>query len=227
MGFQGIGNEDIKVGIIDDQKLFRIGLQNLLEQRDGIQITLSEKNGLDLLKNLQSSAKEKLPNVLLLDIEMPEMDGFEACNRISTYFPNIMILMLSMHDSDAYVQKAVQSGAHGYLIKDEEPDEIVQAIKEVHERGYYFNDQLSVSTLKRLLQNNNSRVNFKNNLLSPREIEIVRFICKELTDKEIGEELGISNRTVETYRKSIMTKIGARKSVGIALFALKNHYIIP
>ncbi len=214
----------IRVGIVDDQNLFRNGLESLLSRYEELEITLSEKNGIDLLKKLDGL--RELPDVLLLDIEMPEMDGFEACKKVVQYYPSINILMLSMYDKEIFVKKAILCGAHGYLIKDEEPEEIKNAINEVVDRGYYFNQQVSMSTLKSFINNPANRTIFKDEILSPREIEIVKLICRELTDKEIAEIMNISYRTVETYRKSIMTKIGARKSIGIALFALKNNYII-
>jgi len=209
----------IRVLIADDHEVYREGLRLVLQKHQDIDLIGEATNGNELLH--LSAALE--PDVILTDIVMPAMDGIEATKRILERIPSARIIALSMFNQEYLVLEMLRAGAMGYLLKNAQKNEIVDAIHAVsRNRTYYCRD----TTLKisRLI----SRSHFKechitsSTLLSEREIEIIKLICQDLSNKEIADKLSLSSRTVEGHRLRILEKIEARSAAGIVIFAVRN-----
>lgn len=215
--------ESIKLAIADDHKIFREGLKAILEDQPSFQIIIEAGNGRDLIGFLES----KTPDVVLMDIKMPVMDGMQATAYLHEHFPGVKVLALSMYHEDKYIVDMMKAGASGYILKNAEPREIAEAIATVHAKEFYFNERLSVTLVKQLV---GERVGIrddgqKNIELNERETEILALICEEYTNLEIAEKLFLSVRTVEGYRTRLFEKIGAKNVAGLVIFAIKRGII--
>jgi two-component system response regulator DegU len=213
----------IKIAIVDDHKLFRRGLISILQQNENLEVVFDAGNGKEFLNHPQFSEIE----VVLLDIEMPELDGIATTKILRENNQEIKIIILSMHDEDQFVLHLMEIGVNGYLLKDTDTDEVVTAIKKVYDSGIYFSDFVSRIMLRKMnkTQLSNSKIfNYKTDL-SGRELEVLRNICEGLTTAEIGEKMFISPRTVEGHRLRIMEKLGVNNTAKLVAFAIKNELV--
>lgn len=212
----------IKVGIAEDQNIMRNGLVQLLQDDEGLEITHIAENGQVLLDLIEST--KIIPDVTLIDIEMPVLNGFETTRILKSTYPEINVLFLSTHTGKNFIEKAIAKGANGYISKDEEIDKVFEAIHEVYENGVYFNEMISFNLIQDYLSSGKIKPKFiKEELLSAREIEFIRYICQEKTDQEIADLMNLSIHTSLSYRKAIMKKIGVKKSIGIVIYAIKHE----
>jgi DNA-binding NarL/FixJ family response regulator len=211
----------IKLAVVDDQHLFRKGLISLIKEFDELDIIIEASNGNELIEKL----KTKRPTVVLLDLEMPGMDGIETTEFLKRKYPEIKVLILTMHNEEEIILHLIEKGAHGFLLKDHPIETLVDAIYAVIENGYYFNDHISKVMVKGLLRTQKIKPSFNEVRLSEREIEVIKLICKEYTNKEIGEKLFISVRTVDGHREKILQKTKAKNTVGIVMYAIKNNLL--
>jgi len=212
----------IKIAIADDYKIYRDGLKvNLLED-DNLEVVFEADNGEELLGGL-ASAK---PDVIIMDLKMPVMDGMEATKHVRKQYPAMKVLVVTMYDDDKFIIHLMEHGANGYLLKNADKDEIIKSIYAVHENGYYFNDLVNKALLKKLILKGNVKPSFNQNIeFSERELEVLKLICEEKTAAEIGKELFISARTVEGHRTKLIEKVGVRNTAGLVMFALKNGIV--
>ncbi len=151
------------------------------------------------------------------------LDGMEATKQISKKYERIKILVVTMYDNDKFIIHLMENGAHGYLLKNAEPKEIIKAIYSVCENGYYFNDLVNKALLKKLVMKNNLKPSFNHNIeLTEREQEVLKMICEEKTAAEIGMEIFLSPRSVEGIRTRLIEKVGVRNTAGLVMFAVKN-----
>jgi DNA-binding NarL/FixJ family response regulator len=216
--------EKIYLALADDHQLMRNGLSMILEEMPQYHLLHAAKDGKELIDMILSN--KTLPDVVLLDIDMPIKNGFEACKEINEKFPEVNVLFLTSHISKKFIETAVLSGGNGYLAKNSDIDTIVEAIEEVMENGLYYNEYWTIDLLKNLFKNGKIKHQFEDNIeLTTREIEVLRAICEEKTDAQIAEQMCLSQLTIESYRKSLLKKTGAKKAVGLALFAVKNNII--
>ena len=213
---------NIKVGLAEDQLLFRKGLIQLLKDYSQIEVTLEAENGKDLLEKLEQ-LDINLPQVLLMDISMPEMNGIEAFNVIRCKYPSIKVIILSVHQEDRYIVKVIEMGANGYLLKNAEPSEVVGAVNAVVERDYYFNEKIIHAIQKGLRKKATAALS---DTLTNREKEILELICQENTANEIAAKLFISERTVEGHRNNLLQKTGARNTAGLVIYAIRNNFFV-
>lgn len=213
--------KQIRLGIVDDQPLFRKGLISLLKEFEEIKIILEASNGEELLTEIT----KKQPDVILLDLEMPIMDGIRTTAALKEKYPEIKIIILTMHHDEAMVMHLIDKGAHGFLLKDTTIETIVEAIYSVRENGYFFNDRVSKIMVSGLVKSNKIQPSFNKVKLSAREIEVIRLLSQELINPEIAERLFINTRTVERHRENILRKINARNSIGIIMYAIKNNLL--
>jgi DNA-binding NarL/FixJ family response regulator len=213
--------KSIKLAVVDDQHLFRKGLISLIKEFEEIDIVIEASNGSELVEKL----KTKKPAVVLLDLEMPVMDGIETTEFLQRKYPEIKILILTMHNEEEIILHLLEKGAHGFLLKDQPIETLVDAIYAVIENGYYFNDHISKVMVKGLVRTQKIKPNFHEVRLSEREIEVVKLICKEYTNKEIADKLFISVRTVDGHREKILQKTKAKNTVGIVMYAIKNNLL--
>lgn len=211
----------LKIAIADDHKIFRKGLTAIINDIKEFDLVFETGNGFDLLHQLSS----KKPDVIIIDIRLPGLNDLKMLDHIKANFENIKILMLSAFDESQYVIKVMKAGANGYLLKDSEPEEIILAIHEVHEKGFYFNKHLSVTLIKELLVQPPATIGSTEAMLNDREIDILKLICEESTNIEIAKKLFLSVRTVEGYRTKLFEKIGSKKIAGLVIYAVKNGII--
>ncbi|MBL0883464.1 MAG: response regulator transcription factor [Chitinophagaceae bacterium] len=209
----------IRVLIADDHDLFRDGLSLLLMNEPTVELVGDAANGKQLVK----LAKELNPDIILTDLKMPEIDGIEAIKILKQNDPDIKIITLSSFDSDAMVIDALEAGAMGYIIKNAERGEIIDAIKMVYTGSPYYCKTTSGRLVKLIVRSefNPYKVD-ASKLFSDKEKEIIRLICEEKTSKEIGELLFMSSRTVEGHRVKILEKMNVKTTAGIAIYAIKN-----
>ncbi|MBS1920655.1 MAG: response regulator transcription factor [Bacteroidetes bacterium] len=212
----------IKIAIADDYKIYREGLKVSFAQDDKLDMLFEADNGEDLLKNIETNK----PDVVIMDLKMPVMDGMEATQLLRKKYPDIKVVVVSMYDDDKFIIHLMEIGANGYLFKNAEPDEIRKAIHAVYENGYYFNDIVNKALLKKLVLKGNIKPSFNQNVeLTEREMQVLKLICEEKTATEIGKEIFLSPRSVEGIRQRLIEKVGVRNTAGLVMFAAKNRIV--
>ena len=212
----------IKIAIADDYKIYREGLKVGLSADENFDVLFESDNGEELLKALESAT----PDVIIMDLKMPIMDGMEATKAVRKKYPSIKVLVVTMYDDDKFIIHLMENGANGYLLKNTEPDEIRKSIYAVHENGYYFNDVVNKALLKKLVLKNNLKPSFNQNVvLTERELEVLKLICEEKTAAEIAKDIFLSPRSVEGIRQRLIEKIGVRNTAGLVMFAVKNSMV--
>jgi DNA-binding NarL/FixJ family response regulator len=213
----------IKVILVDDHKMFREGLKFALSQMEGIEVIGEASDGVQFLEVI----KEKKPDVVLMDISMPKMDGVEATQNAIQIDPEIKIITLSMFSDADYYQKMVAAGTKGFLVKETGIDELRKAIQIVYDGGTYFSQQL----LQNIIVNiSNPTVKSSRNKaveLTRREEEVLELICKGYSNKEIADALFISQKTVEGHKSNLMDKTNTKSAINLMLFAIKHQLIDP
>lgn len=212
----------IKIAIADDYKIYREGLKVGLASDENLQIVLEADNGEDLLNGLPDAK----PDIVIMDLKMPVMDGMEATKEIRKKFNSIKVLVVTMYDDDKFIIHLMEIGANGYLLKNADSEEIRKSIYAVHENGYYFNDLVNKALLKKLVLKGNLKPSFNQNVeFTERELEVLKLICEEKTATEIGKEIYLSPRSVEGIRQRLIEKVGVRNTAGLVMFAIKNGIV--
>jgi two-component system, NarL family, response regulator DegU len=213
----------ITLALVDDHNLFRKGLISLLAETESIRVLFEASNGSELLERL---AEGNHPQVILLDISMPVMDGVATLEHLVAHYPAIKVLMLTMNQDDAMILHIMKMGAHGYLLKETNPTELENAIHSVVETGFYFSELVSRALLGKLLKVDRLKPTFHGAVqLTDREMEVLDLVCQGLTNTEIAEKLFVSPRTVEGHRKNTMEKMGVRNTVAMVVYAIKKGWI--
>jgi DNA-binding NarL/FixJ family response regulator len=213
---------EIKVAIADDHKIFRKGVILSLRHYSNIKFVLEADNGDDLLNHLD----EAKPDVILMDLRMPVKDGIEATKFISKHYPNIAVIVLTMHEDDRFVTHLMENGANGYLLKSTDPSEIKKAITDVVSKGYYLNNFVNRILLKRAHNKTKSIPSLNNDFpVTDKEKDVLRYICMEFTSQEIGQKMDISPRTVESIKERLMERFGVKNTAGLVFFAVKNNLV--
>jgi two-component system response regulator DegU len=212
----------IKVVIADDHKLFRKGIIALLSDLDFIGEIEEAANGAELLELLANM--KILPDVILLDLRMPVMDGVEAQQKIGKLYPDIKVIILTMEDDKQYILHLINEGVNGYLLKNADTDEMEKSIQKVIEQGFYFSEDISKLVMKSLIRKdkNDTAINFDFN---ERELQILELICKEFTTAEIADKLCLSDRTIEGYRQKLIDKANVKNIAGLVVFAVKHNLV--
>ncbi len=215
----------IKIVLADDHVLVRNGIKAMLESDHDIQVVGEANNGNEALE----VAKKLHPDILILDIRMPELNGLEAASRLSGYSPSTKAVILSMHDSEEYVLQALDAGAYGYLLKDTDKNEFVKALKQVHGGSKYFSGGVSNILANRLLGSRpvatRSTVEEDAYHLTRREKEILRMIIDGKHNRDIAEASGKSVRTIETHRFNIMKKLGVNNAIDMVNKAIRENLV--
>ena len=214
----------INVAIADDQKLFRKGMIALVNSFESMNILFEAENGKQLLTLLEQA--EVIPNIILLDLSMPEMNGLEALKVIKEHYPSIGVIILTIHEAEHHILATIQAGANAYLAKNAEPEEVEKAIREVYKNDFYFTMPMLEIMRKGLIKKPQPlNLDQNENSLSPRELEVLQLICKQFSSVEIAEKLFLSNRTVEGHRNNLLAKTGSRNTAGLVLYALKHKLV--
>ena len=206
-----------KVVIVDDHLLFAGSLEKLVNTFSGFKVLYHAKNGVALQQKFK--LESELPDVILLDINMPVMNGFETMEWLSENHPNIKVLALSMEDDEQVILKMLRKGANGYLLKDIHPEKLKVALNEVIEKGYYHSDKVAETLLHSLQPKNEIKERF----LKENEITFLKLACTEMTYKEIAEEMNLSPKTIDGYRNDLFRNLNIKNRVGLVIYALKNN----
>lgn len=210
----------IKILIADDHQLLIDGLKATLEGIDDFSIIGEAYNGYMVLEQLDEGLEA---DVILMDINMPKLDGLECTKSVIKKYPHIKIIALSQYDEKRFVKRMVKNGASGYLLKDSGKDQLEKAIREVSAGRKYYCERLSIRLVEQELKDENTSALFPK--LSNREREVLNLICKEFSSQEISEKLFISFHTVESHRANLMYKAGVKNTAGLVRWAVENDFI--
>lgn len=211
----------IKIILADDHTLFRNGLKFLINGGEDMEVTAEASNGVELLEAL---AKDSF-DIVLLDISMPKMDGFEAAAKIKELYPDLPIITLSMYGEEEYYFKMVGIGVRGFLLKNSDFEEVYNALITVSNGGTYFSQELLVNLVNNFQVAASGTDQEEENGLSAREKEVLVLICKGLSNKEIGDMLFISKRTVDKHRANILEKSNCKNTANLVVYAITNHIV--
>ena len=210
----------IQVAITDDHTLLRNALARLVNSFEGYSVLLEADNGKDLRNKI---IKNIVPDVVLLDINMPDMDGFETTQWLRKNYPYIKILALSMLSDEKTIIKMFRLGATGYLMKNTDAEELKKALDAVINKNVYLSEYVSAKLVSGLYTGKEE--NIKPVLLNERERDFLRWVCTELTYKEIAEKMNLSARTVDDYRQSLFNKLKVHSRVGLVMYAIRNGIV--
>jgi DNA-binding NarL/FixJ family response regulator len=208
----------IHIGIADDHLVLRQGLISVLKEYENLNVIISASNG----KELMDALKTNKPNIILLDIEMPVMNGREALDKIQAKYPKIKVIIMSQYFEDNYIIDFIKNGACAFLPKNCDIDKIVDVINYVHEHGYYYDNKVSAAMAAMLKRTPNENVILVNNIFTKQELRIIKLICSKKSNAEIANELFISVRTVESHRYKISKKTFTKNTIELIDYATLN-----
>lgn len=205
--------DKILIAIVDDHTLFRDGVASLMGEFEELQVIFEAENGEQMQHLLK---KHPLPHIILMDINMPIMDGYAATKWVKENYPQIKILALSMFEEDKAVIKMIKAGAGGYILKESKPRELLNAIKVINEKGVFINEMVSGKLIRSVADDGAPD-------FSRKEFEFLRLCCSELTYKEIADKMFVSPRTVDNYRESLFQKLNIKTRTGLVMYAIQNE----
>ncbi|NOQ71832.1 MAG: response regulator [Crocinitomix sp.] len=212
----------IKIAIADDEALFRNGMKLILNAYEDFNVEMEAENGVHLIEQLKMATE--LPDVLLLDLKMPEMNGVEVAKIIQAEYSDIKIIVLSTHFSRAFVINMIELSAVAYLPKNSQPTEVAETIRAVHEKGFYYNNEVLTMIRENIISKTKPKANFAFDLTT-REKEILQLICEQYTAPEIAEKLFISPRTVDGHRNNLLSKLDCKNVAGLVVLALQYQIV--
>lgn len=214
----------IRIALADDHLLFRKGLMAMLNTIDDFEIVGDAPNGKELINIMP----DIMPDVVLLDLQMPVMDGVQTAEVIHARFPNVKMLVVSMHEEDRFIIHLLEKGVHGYILKDSHPEEVENAIRRVLEDGFYYSDLVGKAMHRKVLTRPNQKLTtpFNSKIqISQREMEVLQFICEGFSTIEIGDKMFVSPRTVEGHRLRLLEKTETKNVAALVAYAFKNDLI--
>jgi DNA-binding NarL/FixJ family response regulator len=215
--------DDIRIALADDQLLFRQGIAALINNEAGLALVMEADNGQDFLTHL--TKMELLPDIVLMDMEMPGMDGMQLNEELHKHYPSIKVIVLSVHDSERLMARMIQAGACGYLFKNCDKEEMISAIRNVFDNGFYITPAVLKAIQSPAANAKGPITNIQSIAIdiSQREKEVLCLICEEYSNAEIAEKLFISVRTVDGHRNNLLAKTGCHNTAGLVLFAVKHR----
>src|SRR6478672_12893401 len=212
----------IRIAIADDHKIFRDGIRMALKGKEYLKILWEAEDGKDLMHKMQL----KKPDVLLMDIRMPEIDGVNAIGILRKEYSDVKILVLTMYDEQEMITKMMEMGANAYLTKTSDPEEIYQAILTCMNDDFYFNDLVNKAVLLKLQHKKAVKQFYPNPVkFSEKEIRILKCIAEDKTTEEISKDVFLSPRTIETIRQNMKQKVGAKTIAGLVMYAMRNKLL--
>ena len=211
----------MRLYIVDDHKLFREGLKLLLSTQDFVQHIYEASNGKEFVENLSFVDCD----VVLMDIEMPEMNGVEATELALRMKPDLKIIVLSMYGDEQYYYKMVDAGVKGFVLKNSGIEKVITAIHKVAAGENYFSEELLINILNNMRDNGKNEPDTPDSEISEREMEILYYVCLGLSNQEIADKLFISKRTVDKHRANLLSKTGCRNTAALVMYAIKNKLI--
>lgn len=214
----------IHIALVDDQKLFRQSLASLIDSTPDFALVMEADDGNDFLEKLKHL--QEIPHIALMDMQMPGMDGIELNALLHKQYPDIKVIVLSVHANERLIARMIEAGASGYLVKNCDKEELITAIQTVFKSGFYINSEVLKAIQNTSLQKSRpiKSVDAVAIELSSREKEVLELICREYSNAEIAAKLFISVRTAEGHRNNLLAKTGCRNTAGLVLFAVKNGF---
>ncbi|MDR3681366.1 MAG: response regulator transcription factor [Flavipsychrobacter sp.] len=209
----------ISIALADDHAILRKGVAELISKFDNMNVVYEAGDGKELLE--KTAAQDKIPDVFILDINMPVMNGYETAHALKKKYPGCKILALSMYDNELSIIKMLRNGANGYVLKDADPSELRNAINEIYQHEFYYSDLVTGRVLK-LLQVPETK---NSNALTEKETSFLVLCCSEYTYREIAEKMDVSPRTVDGYRESLFQKLDIKSRTGLAIYAIKTGIV--
>jgi two-component system invasion response regulator UvrY len=213
------------VALVDDHVLLRNGLANIIRNFNSHDVLFEADNGRQCIEKLESGL---IPSIVLLDINMPEMDGYLTALTIKKRYPSVRVLALSMYDSENSIIRMLRNGARGYILKDTDPTELQTALREIQQKGYYHSEMVTSRLIKLVndLDNPEGEIQQQMIYLTEKEIEFLKLSCTEFTYKEIADKMGVSPRTVDGYRDGLFEKLPVKTRVGLVLYAIRSGLVM-
>lgn len=216
--------QNIKIVITDDEQLFRKGISFLLQRESNFEILFEAENGQELIDNLDVN---NLPDIILMDLKMPVLNGVETTKVIHKKYPSIKIIALTSYDGKSFITNMIDVGASSYLLKNTNPKVVVHTINEVFDKGFYYDEKVLKTIHENLLSSSGKKIksDLDKKLLSTREREVLELICEQLTTGEIAQKLFISPRTVDGHRNNLLLKTGSKNVAGLVIYGIQKKLI--
>jgi DNA-binding NarL/FixJ family response regulator len=215
----------INIVIADDEQLFRSGMKFLLSREANFNVLYEAENGKELIDFIKTT--EEFPDVILMDLKMPEMNGIEATKKIHKTHPDIKIIALTSYGGKSFITNMIDVGASSYLLKNTSPKMVVHTINEVFKKGFYYDEKVLEIIHKNIISSSGNRIksDLDNKLLSKREVDVLELICQQLTTVEIADKLFISPRTVEGHRNNLLLKTQSKNVAGLVIYGIQKDII--
>jgi DNA-binding NarL/FixJ family response regulator len=218
--------KNIYTGLVEDQALFREGMKAIIGTWQGMEVVFESADGHSVLNKLKECPF--IPDVMLVDLSLPpdgqkEYSGLQVTQNLTKFYPNMKILILSVHDDENFINQLIECGAHGYLVKDSDPQEVRDAIIAVYNKGSYINERALKALQHKVVKKTKNRL--ADVPITRREEEILQLVCKQYTAEEIAQELYISVKTVNGHRTNLLQKTGSRNVTGLVLYAIRNNIV--
>ena len=218
--------QTLKIGLVEDQLLFRTGIKAILSSWNDLEVVFESGDGYSVIDQLKTEAV--IPDVMLVDLSLPpngskEYSGEHLTIDLCQHFPEIKIIILSVHRDENYIARLIETGAHGYLVKDSDPQEVYEAITSVYKKGTYINELTLKAIQRNMGKKSKPLQQFAD--ITKREVEILQLTCQQFTAEEIGQKLFISVKTVNGHRNNLLQKTGSRNVTGLVIYAIKNGLV--
>ncbi len=213
----------IKIALADDEVLFRKGIAFMLQREKNLEILFEASNGAELIDYLKEQPEQ--PDIILMDLKMPMVNGVEATKFIHKNFPTIKIIALTSYNTKPFIANMIQVGAVAFVVKNATPQEVIHTINEVEEKGFYYDSYVMKILHEDMLAKKSTKSNLDIDYLTAREIKILELICQQKTTAEIGEVLFVSPRTVEGHRNNLLIKTESRNIAGLVVYAIQNNIV--
>ena len=215
----------INIIIADDEQLFRKGIRFLLEREANFNVIFEADNGQELIDFISST--EEFPDVILMDLKMPKLNGVEATKIIHITHPEIKIIALTSYGGKSFITNMIDVGSSSYLLKNTSPKTVIHTINEVYDKGFYYDEKVLKIIHENIISSSGKRIksDLDKKLLSKREIDVLELICEQYTTNEIGEKLFISPRTVEGHRNNLLLKTQSKNVAGLVIYGIQKKLI--
>jgi DNA-binding NarL/FixJ family response regulator len=217
--------EQIQIVIADDEELFRSGIDFLLNRETNFNVLFQAENGQELVDYL--STAETTPDIILMDLKMPVLNGVETTKLVHKKYPDIKIIALTSYSGKSFITNMINVGASSYLLKNTSPKDVVKTINEVHHKGFYYDNDVMKTIHENLLSSNGKKIrsDLDKKLLSKREVEVLELICKQCTTIEIADKLFLSPRTVDGHRNNLLLKTDSKNVAGLVIYGIQKKLI--
>lgn len=210
----------IQIALVDDHVVLRKSLSVLIEMLGHFKVVLEASNGEEFIRLMDTATPDKYPDIALMDITMPVMDGVETTKWLKQHYSKVKVIAFSMMNNDLIIIRMLKNGARGYILKDCEPAELKIALMEVYNSGYYYNDIVTSRMQSQVYKNGDQKEMF-----NEKELTFLRLACTEKSYKEIADEMSQSPRTIDGYRDALFTKLKVSSRVGLVVYAFKNNIV--